>query len=200
MSIKAIVGLGNPGQEYANTRHNLGFMVVDALARSVGASAWKSVRRYKAMVADGTVGDTAVHFVKPETFMNDSGSSIQRLSSYYKWPPNSLIVVYDDITVELGRVKINVQGSAGGHNGVESVLRHIGPGFIRYRIGIGGKSHPEMDLAEHVLGRLMPEESAILEKNLPKFIQGIHLLVDKGPESAMNEINQKNKTNDGNAN
>lgn len=200
MSIKAIVGLGNPGQEYSKTRHNLGFVVVDALASFAGAAPWKLERRYQAMITTGTLGETPLYFVKPQTFMNLSGSAIQRLSSYYKWSPDSLIVVYDDITVNLGSVKVTVQGSPGGHNGVRSILAHIGSGFIRYRIGIGGKSHPEMGLTEHVLGRLTPEEQIIIEKNVPKFIRDIQLLVDKGAEYGMNEINQKSKTHDGNAN
>src|SRR5262245_60695993 len=137
MSVTLIAGLGNPGREYAATRHNLGFAVVDALAAAEGLK-WKHESRFEAETArwDVRPGVTRL-LVKPQTFMNESGRACRALLDFHKVPPAALIAAYDDFNIDLGLVKVSVTGSAGGHNGVASLLEHVGDGFVRYRLGIG---------------------------------------------------------------
>src|SRR5260221_8794930 len=139
MSISLVAGLGNPGRDYEHTRHNLGWVVLDALAAKHGL-AWKQAPQFEASVArwDFAPGRTR-WLLKPLTFMNDSGRSVGSLARFYKIELPAIAVVYDDLTIDLGLVKVTVSGSAGGHNGVASLLEHLGDGFIRYRLGIGPK-------------------------------------------------------------
>ena len=190
MSIALIAGLGNPGAEYRDTRHNIGFVVVDALARALGAS-WSADTRHKADVARTQTGGSTVMLARPRTFMNHSGEALGPLLRYYKLPASALCIVYDDITLAPGALKIAQRGGTGGHNGVESVLRHTGEGFTRYRIGIGGKTHPEMDLKDYVLGKFTPEERATVEARLPALVEGLRLLLRLGPTAAMNRLNRR---------
>jgi PTH1 family peptidyl-tRNA hydrolase len=189
MSIAVIAGLGNPGAEYARTRHNLGFWLVDDLAREANA-AWRSEPRFQADVARAEVAGHSVWLLKPQTFMNESGLAVGPFLRFHKLPASALAVVHDDITLPLGRLKITVRGSDGGHNGITSLLAHTGPDFARVKLGIGGKAHPEMNLADHVLSRLTPEEEAALEARRPDFLRGLRLLVAEGPAAAMNEMNR----------
>src|SRR5688572_9312337 len=137
MSISLVAALGNPGREYEATRHNLGWVVVEAFAKKHGL-AWKRVPQFEAEVArlDSTPGRT-LWLIKPLTFMNESGTSIEAFAQFYKIAPSATVAVYDDLTIDLGLVKVSLSGSAGGHNGVASLLEHVGEGFIRYRLGIG---------------------------------------------------------------
>ncbi|HVU37962.1 MAG TPA: aminoacyl-tRNA hydrolase [Opitutales bacterium] len=189
MSIAVIAGLGNPGPEYARTRHNLGFWLVDALARESGA-VWKSESRFQAEVARAEVAGHAVWLLKPQTFMNESGLAVGPFLRFHQLPANALAVVHDDITLPLGRLKISVRGSDGGHNGIASLLAHAGADFTRVKLGIGSKAHPEMDLADHVLSRLTPAEEAALAARLPDYLAGLRLLVAAGPDEAMNQFNR----------
>jgi PTH1 family peptidyl-tRNA hydrolase len=196
MSIVLVVGLGNPGRDYAKARHNAGFAIVDALASRHDLS-WKTQARFEARTGrwDRADGRTCV-LAKPQTFMNESGRAVRALADFYKLPPAGVIVVYDDLTIELGRIKLTVSGSAGGHNGVASLLDRVGGGFARYRIGIGPKHPPEMDLKDFVLGRFTPEEQTIFDQHLTAYVDGLDLLIGQGPDKAMNQLNRRTDQND----
>ena len=196
MSILLVAGLGNPGREYAKTRHNTGFAVIDAFAAR-HALVWKSPARFEAKVArwDQPAGRTCL-LAKPMTFMNESGRALRRFADFYKVPADGIIVIYDDLTIELGRIKISLRGSAGGHNGVASLLEHLAAGFIRYRIGIGPKHPPEMDLKDFVLGKFIPDEQTLFDQQLSTFIDGLDLLIEQGPDQAMNQLNRRTDQHD----
>ncbi|EIP97016.1 peptidyl-tRNA hydrolase [Opitutaceae bacterium TAV1] len=191
MSITLVAGLGNPGRDYESTRHNIGWIVVEALARQTGLS-WEKRRSAEAEVArwDPVPGRTVL-LAKPLTYMNDSGRAVQALTGFFKIPASAVIAVYDDLTIDLGLVKVSVTGSAGGHNGVASLLRCLGDGFVRYRLGIGPKLPREMDLKDFVLGRFTPEQTTLLEQNLERYVSGLRLLIDEGPDRAMNILNRR---------
>lgn len=194
MSVTLLAGLGNPGAKYAGTRHNLGFLVVDALAASEGLS-WKHEARFEAEIARWNVrpGETR-WLIKPQTFMNESGRALRRLLDFHKLPVESLAVAYDEINIELGRVKLSVDGSAGGHNGIVSMLEHLGNGFLRYRLGIGSSERPPgMDLADYVLGKLSLSEQTIIDQNLKAFVEGARLLFTSSPAEAMNRLNRRTR-------
>jgi PTH1 family peptidyl-tRNA hydrolase len=131
--------------------------------------------------------------VKPLTYMNDSGRSLQSLGSFYRIPPTSMVVLYDDLNIDLGLVKISVTGSAGGHNGVASLLQHLGDGFIRYRLGVGPKQPPQMDLKDFVLGKFTPDQQTIIDQSLDHYLSGLQLLLEQGTERAMNSLNRREK-------
>lgn len=190
MAITVIAGLGNPGRKYCETRHNIGFDVVQSLASELNAS-FSTQAKFEADVAETRLADHKILLVKPLTFMNDSGRSISAILRYFKFEATSLLVVYDDITLDLGRVKLRVKGSAGGHNGVQDLLDSVGPGFARYRVGIGAKPHKEMDLAEYVLSTFKPTEKSILAERMSVFREHLKLIVDKGVDPAFNIINQR---------
>ena len=191
MSITLVAGLGNPGREYEATRHNLGWIVVEAFARKRGLT-WKTSPQFEAEVArwDAAPGRTC-YFAKPLTFMNGSGSAVGALARYYKVPLESVIAVYDDRTFDLGLVKISVTGSAGGHNGVASLLEHLGDGFVRYRLGIGPKEPAQMDLKDFVLGKFTPAQHTLVTQNLDHYLTGLDLLLSRGAEAAMNQLNRR---------
>jgi PTH1 family peptidyl-tRNA hydrolase len=126
--------------------------------------------------------------------MNDSGIAVRLLADFHRIPPDDIIAIYDDLTIELGRVKITQRGSAGGHNGVASLLAHLAPGFTRYRIGIGPKHPPEMDLKDFVLGNFTPDEQTIFDQQLITYLDGLDLLLDQGPARAMNQLNRRDRT------
>ena len=191
MSISLVAGLGNPGREYASTRHNLGWIVVEALAARAGL-AWKAAPQFKAEIARwDRPGKTALYLAKPLTFMNDSGAAVGALARFYKLAPSAIVAVYDDLTIDLGLVKVSVTGSAGGHNGVASLLEHLGGGFVRYRLGIGPKDPPQMDLKDFVLGKFSPSQHALVTQQLPTYLSGLDLLLSRGVEAAMNQLNRR---------
>ena len=191
MSVSLIAGLGNPGRDYAGTRHNLGFTVVEALAAAEGLP-WKHEARFEAEVARWNVRPGVTRWlVKPQTFMNESGRALRRLLDFHHLPVDALVVAYDDLTIDAGRVKISVRGSAGGHNGVASLLAHLGSGFLRYRLGIGAPRPPEMDLKDFVLGKFSPSEQTLIDQNLNSFVDGLKLLLASGPARAMNTLNRR---------
>jgi PTH1 family peptidyl-tRNA hydrolase len=193
MSILLVAGLGNPGREYADTRHNLGWVVVEALARKQGLT-WQKAPRFDAEIArwDFAPGQTR-WLVKPLTFMNESGVALRAFASFHKVPNDAIVATYDDLTIDLGRVKVSVTGSAGGHNGVASLLEHLGDGFIRYRLGIGPKQPPEMDLKDFVLGKFSPEQLKLIAQNLESYLQGLALLLESGVARAMNTLNRRDQ-------
>ncbi len=196
MSILLVAGLGNPGRDYAKTRHNAGFAVIDAWAAQ-HALVWKRSLRFQARVARwAPAAGTTCLLAKPTTFMNESGRALRALADFHKVPPAGVIVIHDDLAIELGRLKISVRGSAGGHNGVASLLEHLGGGFIRYRIGIGPKHPPEMDLKDFVLGKFTPDEQAIFDHHLTTYVDGLGLLIERGPAEAMNQLNRRTDHHD----
>ncbi len=193
MSITVIAGLGNPGPKYRNTRHNIGFVVVDKLASQLGG-VWKHEAKFEAEVAVVTYGDRKLMLVKPQTFMNASGRALGAILRYRKLSASSLLVIYDDITLDLARAKLSHNGSGGGHNGISNLLEQVGAGFLRYRIGIGAKPHKEMDLADYVLSKFTADEQLLLADLMPTYIEHIRLVIDNGAEPAMNFINQRTAT------
>ena len=190
MSITLVAGLGNPSREYEHTRHNLGWVVLDAFARKHGLT-WKPAVQFEGESArwDYAAGQTRWLF-KPLTYMNESGRAVGALARYYKLDLTEIAAVYDDLTIELGRVKVSVTGSAGGHNGVDSLLEHLGNGFIRYRIGVGPKP-PEMELTDFVLGKFTPEQQLIVTQKTEQYVAGLELLLSRGVEPAMNQLNRR---------
>lgn len=188
-----IAGLGNPGKEYTNTRHNVGFVVVDAIAERLNLT-WKLEKKRNAEVAQGNWEGQPIILAKPQTYMNLSGQALGSLAGYFKIPGTQIVTIFDDVTLPFGRIKISLQGGTAGHNGVNSLIQHLGNVFMRFRIGIGGKRHPEMDLADFVLEPFSADEKAQIDKLLPKFVDGVHLLIDKGAPYAMNILHQFEKT------
>jgi len=191
MSIALVAGLGNPGRDYASTRHNLGWVVIDALARKHKLS-WRSHPAFEAEVARWDLAPgRACWLAKPLTFMNESGRAVGAFARFHRMGPETIAAVYDDITIECGRLKVSVTGSDGGHQGVASLLEHLGDGFARYRLGIGPKQPPEMDLKDYVLGKFTSEQLVIIEPKLDHYVQGLELLIARGADPAMNQLNRK---------
>lgn len=190
-----IAGLGNPGLEYAHTRHNAGFLAIEALAKAWNCS-WKRESKFSAEMIKTSYKDKEIILVKPQSYMNLSGIPLQAICSYYKVSADTLIVAYDDIAFDVGELKLSIKGSAGGHNGISSILEQVGQDFIRFRIGIGKKTYPEMDLKDYVLGKWSQEQYTVLQEKIPNLVSALHLILDKGCAYAMNLINQRTKTHD----
>ncbi len=194
MAVSVVAGLGNPGTAYEDTRHNAGFMLLDALAGEFGCS-WARDRKFDAWVAAHHWHGRRLYLVKPRTYVNRSGSCLNGFCGYYKLAASSMVVVYDEINLTIGRAKISIGGSAGGHNGVADILRYFPNEFIRFRIGIGPKHPPEMELKDYVLGKLTARETEALSGNMKGFLDGVKLLIDTGPQAAMNRVNQRPREN-----
>ena len=167
MSAILIVGLGNPGKQYEKTRHNAGFMVLDSLAKVLEEKAWKLNKQARAEVLETRQSDRKLILVKPQTFMNLSGEAVASLASSYKVEPRNTWVVSDDTALPLGTVRVRVGGSAGGHNGLKSLIEHIGEGFVRFRLGVGPQ--PEhIPLEDFVLQAFSKTETAVLKESVSK--------------------------------
>ena len=191
MFLSLVAGLGNPGRDYEQTRHNLGWVVLDAFAAKHGL-AWKPAPQFEAQVARWDVGAGRTRWlVKPLTYMNESGRSIAALARFYKIEPGAVVAVYDDLTIDLGLIKVTTTGSAGGHNGVASLLTHLGSGFVRYRLGIGPKQPAQMELSDFVLGKFTSEQQSLVTQKIVPFVQGLELLLSRGVEPAMNQLNRR---------
>ena len=185
LPIRIIVGLGNPGRDYAETRHNVGFMVLDRLARRFGAE-WKLDKARKGELAAGP----GVLLIKPQTFMNCSGECVGPIMRYYKLDPAQVLVIYDDISFPVGAMRLRAGGSAGGHNGMKSLIAHLGgEKFPRLRVGIGAPGQKEM--VGHVLGKFAPDERPLLEECLAKAEAATVLMLQEGFQSAANKFNVK---------
>jgi peptidyl-tRNA hydrolase, PTH1 family len=182
--MKAIVGLGNPGREYAGTRHNVGFDVVDEVARRWGVRLrpWKSVAHLATVAARGAL------LVEPQTFMNLSGDAVGRIAAFHRIAPEDVLVVVDEVQLPLGRLRVRRSGSAGGHNGLRSIIEHLGPEFPRLRIGVG-RGDPRWDLADHVLSRFGPDERDTAAEAVQRAADAVELFVDAGVQAAMNRFN-----------
>jgi PTH1 family peptidyl-tRNA hydrolase len=187
--VKLIVGLGNPGRNYAGTRHNVGFDVVDLLAGRVKAVWEAAPRGIEALAARDRVADTLL--AKPLTFMNLTGPAVVSLAQFYKIELPDLLVVVDDVNLELGRLRARAAGSAGGHNGLKSIIGALGSdAFARIRIGVGG-GEPRRDLSGHVLGRFAPEERTIIAEAVGRTADAAELFVAEGIAPVMNRFNRK---------
>ncbi|MCR5486443.1 MAG: aminoacyl-tRNA hydrolase [Lachnospiraceae bacterium] len=188
-----IAGLGNPGLKYEGTRHNTGYMAVDEVA--VRSSIHFTAERFRAVFGSGTVGGKRSVLLKPVTFMNLSGKSIREAVSFYHADPaKDLIVVYDDIDLDVGRIRIRKNGSAGGHNGMKSIIRELGTeDFIRIRIGIGGKPE-KWDLADWVLSRFTPEEADAMGKASQRAAEAAESILTEGIDKAMTLYNRREDT------
>ena len=152
-----IAGLGNPGREYESTRHNVGFLAIDYIAASIGTKIDRA--KFHALVGEGRIGGARVLLMKPQTYMNNSGVAISEAATFYKIPSDKIIILHDEISFEPGLMRIRRKGSAGGHNGLKSIISYVGEDFPRIKIGVGKKPTPEYDLAAWVLGK-MPKEAA----------------------------------------
>jgi peptidyl-tRNA hydrolase, PTH1 family len=195
MSVSVFAGLGNPGKPYWGTRHNVGFQVLDNYVETKSGS-WKEESKLQSEVFILKRGPRTFYFVKPTTFMNLSGNALRKVVSYYKIPVSSVIVLYDDINLEVGRLKINQTGSAGGHNGVDDTIRKLGGNFVRFRIGIGNKYPPEIDLTEFVLGQFSKSETDVINQQMEFYHRAMDTLLTRGVTIAMNQFNQKISTHD----
>jgi PTH1 family peptidyl-tRNA hydrolase len=194
MSLLLVAGLGNPGREYEATRHNLGWVVVEAFARKHGL-VWKHAAQFSAEIARWDApGAPTRWLLKPQTFMNASGRAVGPFARFHKVDPAAIVAVYDEIQVDLGLVKITVGGSAGGHNGVASLIEHLGGGFARYRLGIGPKQPAQMDMADFVLGKFTPDQQITVSQKLDHYVSGLELLLSRGLEPAMNQLNRRDPT------
>jgi len=194
-----IVGLGNPGREYADTRHNIGFRVVEACVAARGA-AWEHRREFHADVARLRGAPDDLYALKPRTYMNESGEAVGAFCRFQRIEPAQVVVIYDELNLPFGRTKLSVTGSAGGHNGVASLLQHVGDGFRRFRIGIGPRHPPEIDLKDYVLGKFSSEQNQIYLQNQPEFLAGLDLLLTQGVAQAMNRLNRRPSSDDGSSN
>jgi peptidyl-tRNA hydrolase, PTH1 family len=189
----AIIGLGNPGTKYHRTRHNLGFWLVNELAQREKVI-FKANKQYHAEVAQMRRKQNKVLLVKPMSYMNESGKFLSPLLSYFECSADHAIVVHDEIAFPLGEIKVSRNKGAGGHNGVKSVLSSIGSGFARFRVGIGMKPNPEVNLADFVLSKLSAEEWTFLQERKDYLCQSLLNLLDDGVDVAMNLINQTNRS------
>jgi peptidyl-tRNA hydrolase, PTH1 family len=183
--LKAIVGLGNPGNEYKRTRHNVGFEVVDELAKRWRVDLKSSWRRKARLAA---VKDRDVLLAQPQTFMNLSGAAVAGIMAFYKLPPADVLVVVDEIQLPLGKLRLRPSGSAGGHNGLKSVIGMIGSDFPRLRIGVG-RGNQEWDLRDHVLSKFLAEEQPVVDRAVKRAADAVELFIDEGVLAAMNRFN-----------
>jgi PTH1 family peptidyl-tRNA hydrolase len=183
-----LVGLGNPGPKYDATRHNIGFALVDSVARAASADGWKTWG--KALVCKASLGSTPILLAKPQTFMNLSGEAVQALMAFYKIPPAEVVVVTDDITLPIGSLRIRSSGGHGGHNGLRDIIEKVGEGFPRIRIGLG-LCPPGRDLAAFVLARMSSTEQADLKPVFDQFQEVVETGLTKGWETAANKFNKR---------
>ena len=188
MTTKMIVGLGNPGSRYAKNRHNIGFQIIDALAEKHGLDFGK--RQFKAQIAAGRVGCERVLLVKPQTYMNLSGEAVQPLAGYYKIAPEDVMVVYDDLDLPAGVIRLRPFGGAGGHNGMKSIIGRLGSNrFPRLRVGIG-RPEGRMDAAAYVLQNFGDDEAAHMAEAREQAIRALETWLESGINDAMNTFNR----------
>ena len=183
-----LVGLGNPGEKYENTRHNVGFQVIDELAERQG----KPVQRlkFKALTALLTISGEKVLVMKPVTYMNLSGEAVRPAADFYKIPPERILVVSDDVALPAGRLRIRAKGSAGGHNGLKNIIQHLGTDqFPRIRIGVGEKPSPDYDLADWVLGRPQGEDRQAVDAAIRRAADAVECILAQGLERGMGKFN-----------
>ena len=183
-----IVGLGNPGPEYAKTRHNCGFRALDILAGKLNCRLDKG--KFQGLYNQVSYKDNKLYLLKPQTFMNLSGQSVKQLAAFFHIPPQNIIVMFDDISLEPGRLRIRSDGSAGGHNGIKSIISCIGrQDFPRVKIGVGAKPHPDYDLANWVLSSFTASEEKDLSSALERAADAALCIIDRGVPETANRYN-----------
>lgn len=183
-----IVGLGNPGNKYTLTRHNAGFLCLDMLAEKLSFRIDRL--KYKSLMADVNINGHRCIVMKPQTFMNNSGEAVRECASFYKIPPEKVIVIYDDISLDVGKLRIRRKGTDGGHNGIKSIIYHLNSDqFPRIKVGCGKKPHPDYDLADWVLSEFKKDEQKELLPALENACKALELLLDNNTEKAMNLYN-----------
>ena len=192
-----VLGLGNPGKEYKNTRHNVGFMALEKLAEDLRVDLQKE--KFQAIYGEGRIGSEKILLAKPLTFMNNSGQSARAICDFYKIPPENVIVLYDDMNLSVGSIRIRPHGSDGGHNGIKSILYHLcSDRFPRVRFGVGAPRGKGEAVIRHVLGRLGGEDAPLLQESIEKTPNIIKTIVSDGVPAAMNQFNRtvKPETNE----
>lgn len=189
----AIIGLGNPGDIYQSTRHNLGFWLLDKIAEKENVR-FNSSKEFHADHLIMNRKQKKVLLVKPKTFMNESGRYLSSILNYFRCSPENVIVLHDDLTLPFGEIKISKNRGAGGHNGVNSVISSLGNSFARFRLGIGSKPFPQMKLSDFVLSKLSAEECLFLENKKDNFYDALFGILDNGIDATMNLINQTKRS------
>ena len=184
-----LVGLGNPGIEYEKTRHNVGFRAMDAFCDKHDAECDKM--KYKAYIGECKIGGKRIFLAKPLTYMNNSGESVAEIVKFYKIPVDRILVMFDDISLEPGVIRIRRKGSAGGHNGLKDIIAHLGSDeFMRIKIGVGAKPNPDYDLKDWVLGKFPPDKVEDVENALKNTVKAVDELIANGIDSAMNKYSK----------
>lgn len=183
-----VVGLGNPGRDYEFTRHNAGFLTLDHIAVEENADIKKL--KYKALIGDTVISGHRCLLVKPQTFMNNSGEAVREISQFYKIPPEKIIVIFDDISLPCGKLRIRRKGTDGGHNGIKSIIYHLNSdNFPRIKVGVGAKPHPDYNLADWVLSTFKKDEMEELKKAIVKATEVLPYMLDGEIDKAMNKAN-----------
>ena len=183
-----VVGLGNPDRKYTLTRHNSGFLCVDMLSEKLNFRVDKL--KFKSLITDTTINGHRCIVMKPQTYMNNSGEAVRECANFYKISPENVIVIYDDISLDVGKLRIRRKGTDGGHNGIKSIIYHLNSDqFPRIKVGCGKKPHPDYDLADWVLSEFKKDEQKALEPALENACKAIELLLDKQIDKAMNLFN-----------
>ncbi len=183
-----VVGLGNPGKDYEFTRHNAGFLTLDHIAVEEDIEIKKL--KYKALIGDTVISGHRCLLVKPQTFMNNSGEAVREISQFYKIPPEKIIVIFDDISLPCGKLRIRRKGTDGGHNGIKSIIYHLNSdNFPRIKIGVGAKPHPDYNLADWVLSTFKKDEMEELKKAITKATEVLPFILDGEIDKAMNKAN-----------
>ena len=185
-----IVGLGNPGAQYANTRHNVGFLALDFIAERLGTRIDRA--RFRALVGEAAWGGQRVLLLKPQTFMNLSGEAVREAAAFYHIPPEKVIVISDDVNFAVGRLRVRAKGSDGGHNGIKNIIAQLGAdGFPRVRVGVGERPHPDFDLADWVLSPFTKEDMTVLAASFERVYDGIEKILAGDLPAAMQLCNGK---------
>ena len=183
-----VVGLGNPGDKYENTRHNVGFLTIDQIAEGQHVPVQKL--KYRALTNTVELGGAKALLMKPVTYMNLSGEAVGEAARFYKIPPDHVLVISDDVSLPLGKLRIRKGGSAGGHNGLKNIIQHLGTDqFPRVKIGVGEKPHPDYDMADWVLSKFAGEDLKAITAAIEKAAQAVECLIAHGPDKAMNQLN-----------
>ncbi|MBR5112128.1 MAG: aminoacyl-tRNA hydrolase [Clostridia bacterium] len=183
-----VAGLGNPGNKYEATRHNTGFVFIDMLADKYSLKVNKI--KFKAVTAIAEIAGHKCLVMKPQTFMNESGQSIREAASFYKIPPENIIIVFDDVSLDCGKMRIRRKGTDGGHNGIKSIIYHLrSDNFPRIKLGVGKKPHPDYDLADWVLSDFSKDESALMRNAAGEAIEALELMVNGEIDEAMSKFN-----------
>ena len=183
-----LVCLGNPGKQYENTRHNIGFLTADALEKRYGVKINKL--RYRALTGEVKIGNQRVLVIKPQTYMNLSGEAVKLAGGFYKIPPDHVLVISDDVALPLGKLRIRSGGSAGGHNGLKNIIAHLGTDqFPRIRVGVGAPQHPEHEMVDWVIGGFTPAERKVVDEAVGRAVDAAVCVIEKGVQEAQNRFN-----------